>query len=141
MNPKPFEALNHLTVPCSFTCQPHTRNPGHAGIDDIGIAWCLWGRFLVTVEVVLAEPRASQKESHEHQTLKTAPLLGSQPWTIGPFCGTLPLAFGARGILFGSLEALQGPPLPSPGNGPRDTTQFQYRQFRHGRGCACEVGK
>ena len=70
MNPKPFEALNHLTVPCSFTCQPHTRNPGHAGIDDIGIAWCLWGRFLVTVEVVLAEPRASQKESHEHQTLE-----------------------------------------------------------------------
>jgi hypothetical protein len=69
MNPKPFEALNHLTVPCSFTCQPHTRNPGYAGIDDIGIALRLLMRFLVTEEVIFTEPRASQKALQEHQTL------------------------------------------------------------------------
>src|SRR2546428_14049334 len=45
MNPKPFEALNHLTVPCSFTCKPHMRNSAQAGVVDIGIALRLLDRF------------------------------------------------------------------------------------------------
>ncbi len=93
MNPKPFEALNHLTVPCSFTCQPHTHNPGRAGIDDIGIALFLLVRFLVTVEVVLAEPRTNQKESQEHQTLnqqyhKKAHLSTVPSW-VGKPCSSM----------------------------------------------------
>src|SRR5260370_20983510 len=63
MNPKPFEALNHLTVPCSFTCQPHTRNPDRVEVGDIGIALRLLIRFLVTLEGVLAEPRTATKYS------------------------------------------------------------------------------
>ena len=32
-------------------------------------------------------------------------------WTNGSFCGTLCVAFVALVMLFGSFEALQGPPL------------------------------
>src|SRR5260370_23616818 len=44
MKPKPLEALNHFTVPCSFTCQPHMRNSDRVGIVDIGIAVRLLAR-------------------------------------------------------------------------------------------------
>jgi hypothetical protein len=69
MNPKPFEALNHFTVPCSFTVQPHTRNSDRAGVHDIGIALRLSVRFSVTAKDFLAEPRTSQKVVQEQQTL------------------------------------------------------------------------
>src|SRR6266478_984065 len=45
MNPNPFEALNHFTVPCSFTCKPHMRNSDRVGVVDIGIALRLSVRF------------------------------------------------------------------------------------------------
>src|SRR6266704_2753500 len=46
MNPYPFEALNHFTVPCSFTAQPHMHDPDRIGTSDIGIALPLLVRFL-----------------------------------------------------------------------------------------------
>src|SRR5438309_10916307 len=45
MNPNPFEALNHFTVPCSFTCKPHMRNSDRVGVGDIGLALRLSVRF------------------------------------------------------------------------------------------------
>jgi len=45
------------------------RSPERVGAADIGIALLLLVRFLVTAEVVLAEPRTSQKVVPEQQTL------------------------------------------------------------------------
>jgi len=45
------------------------RNSDQVGIVDIGIALPLLIRFLVTEEVVVAEPRTSQKVVQEQQTL------------------------------------------------------------------------
>src|SRR6266567_4297309 len=45
MNPNPFEALNHFTVPCSFTCKPHMRNSDAVEVAEIGIALRLLDRF------------------------------------------------------------------------------------------------
>ncbi len=45
------------------------RNPERVGAADIGIALPLLVRFPVTAEVVLAEPRTSQKVVQEQQTL------------------------------------------------------------------------
>jgi len=64
-DPKPFEALNHLTVlvPSLANLTRATPMPELTILELRGVS----GPFLVTVEVVLAEPRASQKESHEHK--------------------------------------------------------------------------
>jgi hypothetical protein len=65
------------------------RNSGRAEVDDIGIALPLLVCFPVAAEVVLAEPRTSQKVIPEQQTLgkeyhkegylSTAPSRGPKP--------------------------------------------------------------
>src|SRR5260370_25590358 len=86
MKPKPLEALNHFTVPCSFTCQPHMRNSDRVGIVDIGIAvrllarsWELQHGFPSVAKsfhpkkgphpLSFRPPRPSQKVLQEQQTL------------------------------------------------------------------------
>jgi hypothetical protein len=48
MNPYPFEALNHFTVPCSFTALPHLRGLDWVQADDLWIALLLLVPVLAT---------------------------------------------------------------------------------------------
>src|SRR5258708_39106034 len=86
MKPKPLEALNHFTVPCSFTSHPRVRNSDRVGVVDIGIAMLLLARSWEPrhgfpgvaksfhpkkkpQRLFLQHPRTSQKVLQEQQTL------------------------------------------------------------------------
>src|SRR6266436_7733377 len=85
MKPKPLEALNHFTVPCSFTSHPRVRDSGRSRryFELFAFLALRLGNYSTAsqasqiafrtkkkaAKIVLAAPRSSQKVSQEQKML------------------------------------------------------------------------